>query len=200
LTEERTRKDIAATNQLLEVIRGERTALNLETPDEDEHTIREPEPSLHFEKKTKKRHAFSLFSKRTIGLDVGSHTIKCVHVEKRGLNRVELVQADAVEVPPDARDPGAEDGATVRVRAIKQLMEGIPSHKAKIVTSVGGVSTAIRQVELPKMSGKELSSSINLWARNYIPFDVKEVQLDYQVFGFGAAFYNLFQFAQPLLP
>ncbi len=184
MTEERTRKDIAATNQLLEVIRGERTALNLETPDEDEHIIRESEPSFHFEKKTKKRHAFSLFSKRTIGLDVGSHTIKCVHVEKRGPNRVELVQADAVEVPPDARDPGTEDGATARVRAIKHLMEGIPSHKAKIVTSVGGVSTAIRQVELPKMSGKELSSSINLWARNYIPFDVKEVQLDYQVFGF----------------
>lgn len=184
MTDDKKKKDIAATNQLLEVLRGERTIMDLEAPDTDEKRSLEPEPSLYLEKKRKRRLPFSLFSKRTIGLDVGSHTIKCVHLERRGLNRVELVQAEAVEVSPEANDREGEDGTNAKVSAIKTMMENISSHRVKIVTSVGGVSTAIRQVELPKMSAKELSSSINLWARNYIPFDVKEVQLDYQVFGF----------------
>jgi len=63
-------------------------------------------------------------------------------------------------------------------------MEKVRPHRAKVITSIGGVSTAVRQIELPKMTPKELSSSINLWARSYIPFDIKEVQLDYQILGF----------------
>ena len=184
MTDKKKKNDIAATNQLLEVIRGERASMDLEAPDTDEMTSLKPEPALRFEKKAKKSLPFSFFAKRTVGLDVGSHTIKSVHLEKRGFNQVELVQAEAVEISPDGKEPATEDGVTAKVSAIKRAMEGISSHRAKVVSAVGGVSTAIRQVELPKMSDKELSSSINLWARNYIPFDVKEVQLDYQVFGF----------------
>ena len=117
-------------------------------------------------------------------MDVGSHTIKCVYLEKKGFNRVELLGADAVEISRFDSNQEAQDVTDVQVRAIRQVMENMPSHRPKVVTSVGGVSTAVRQVELPKMSPKELSSSINLWARNYMPFDIKEVQLDYQVFGF----------------
>ena len=184
MTDDEKKRDIAATNQLLALIRGERATLDMAAPDGDEKTSITPEPASDLEKKGKRRLPFSLFSKRTVGLDVGSHTIKCVHLEKRGFNRVELLQAEAVEVSPEVDNLEGEDGTNAKISAIKRAIESIPSHRAKIVTSVGGVSTAIRQVELPKMSAKEMSSSINLWARNYIPFDIKEVQLDYQVFGF----------------
>jgi len=190
LTEENKKKDIAATSQLLAVIRGEKTSIDLEVLDEAEEPSQRGEPSrkakpaVRLKGRANKGRSFSLFSKRTVGLDVGSHTIKCVHVEKKGLNRVELVRVEAIEISPEARDRVGEDGSMARVGAIKRVMEGMVPHKAKVITAVGGVSTAIRQVEIPKMSGKELSSSIDLWARNYIPFDVKEVQLDYQVFGF----------------
>jgi len=181
--EEQKKGDIAATNRLLAVIRGEDTSIDREGPDQQ----REPPPegsSLRSEKKTKKRRSFSLFAKRTIGLDVGSHTVKCVQLERRGFNRVELVEAKAAEVRTEPGGQEGKDGTSARLSAIKKVMEDMPFHRARVVTAVGGVSTAIRQVELPKMSSKELSSSINLWARNYIPFDMKEVQLDYQVFGF----------------
>ena len=187
MTDDDKKRDIAATNQLIEVIRGERATLDLEAPDAEPQTFPEPRPASYSEKKGKRRLPFSLFSRRTLGLDVGSHTIKCVHLEKRGFNRVELVQAESVEICPEGKDLEGEDGTHARVSAIKRAMESLSSHRGKIVTSVGGVSTAIRQVELPRMSPRELSSSINLWARNYIPFDVKEVQLDYQVFGFDRA-------------
>jgi type IV pilus assembly protein PilM len=183
LTEEEKKRDIDSTNQLLAVIRGEKAGLDVAGPVANGQSPPPAETVPQFEKKGKRRLPFPSLSKRTVGLDVGSHTIKCVHVEKRGFNRVDLLHAEAVEVSPEERSPEGGDGSHARIGAIKRVMESI-SHRAKVVTSVGGVSTAIRQVELPKMSAKELSSSINLWSRNYIPFDIKEVQLDYQVFGF----------------
>jgi type IV pilus assembly protein PilM len=204
LTDENKKRDIAATSQLLEVIRGERSSMDPVESHPEEVESRRPVPppipedaeprspipppipplKPHVEAPTKTRGSFSLFAKRTIGLDVGSHTIKCVQVEKKGLNRVELIHAEAIEIPSVGGDHVGEDEATTtRVDAIRRIMGNFPIHKARVVTAVGGVATAIRQIELPKMSAKELSSSINLWARNYIPFDVKEVQLDYQVFG-----------------
>jgi type IV pilus assembly protein PilM len=184
LTDEKKKKEIAATNQLLEVIRGEKAALEEKVPALDEQQPLEERPAVYVERKRRRRFPFSLFSRKTIGLDVGSHTIKSVYLEKKGFNRVELLGAEAVEVSQFESNQGAEEVTDAQVRAIKQVMENMPSHRAKVVTSLGGVSTAVRQVELPKMSAKELSSSINLWARNYMPFDIKEVQLDYQVFGF----------------
>jgi type IV pilus assembly protein PilM len=187
LTDGKRKREIAAANRLLEVIRGERATLEAKTPAEGEQASATPEIVLPSEKKSKRRHPLSLFSRRTIGLDVGSHTIKCVQLEKRGFNRFELLQADAFSVFREEKNPEDDNGTHGRVNAIRRVLGGIPLHRARIVTAVGGVSTAIRQVELPKMSARELSSSINLWARNYIPFDVKEVQLDYQVFGFDRA-------------
>lgn len=184
MTDENKKKEIAATNQLLEVIRGEKAALEEKAPAPDEQQPLEERPGVYVERKRRRRLPFSLFSRKTIGLDVGSHTIKSVYLEKKGFNRVELLGAEAIEVSQFEDNQGADDVDDAQVRAIKQVMENMPSHRAKVVSSVGGVSTAVRQVELPKMSPKELSSSINLWARNYMPFDIKEVQLDYQVFGF----------------
>ena len=184
MTDENKKKEIAATNQLLEVIRGEKAALEEKAPAPGEQQPLEERPAVYVERKRRRRLPFSLFSRKTIGLDVGSHTIKSVYLEKKGFNRVELLGAEAIEVSQFEDNQGADDVDDAQVRAIKQVMENMPSHRAKVVSSVGGVSTAVRQVELPKMSPKELSSSINLWARNYMPFDIKEVQLDYQVFGF----------------
>ena len=184
MTDEKKKRDIAATNQLLEVIRGEKADLELDAPNVDEKTPVGPEPTMYGERPRKKRVPFSFFARRTVGLDVGSHTVKCVYLEKKGFNRVALLHAEALKIGSSEKDGEGEEGTNAQVRAIRQVMEAIPSHRTKVVTAVGGVSTAIRQVELPKMSAKELSSSVNLWARNYMPFDIKEVQLDYQVFGF----------------
>jgi type IV pilus assembly protein PilM len=183
LTEDK-KKDIAATSQLLEVIRGERTDLEPEVPPAEDRPVHRKEPLIQGDRRRKGRLPFSAFAKRTVGLDVGSHTIKCVQLEKKGFGHVRLLHAEAVAVSSEDADSEGEDNSRALVDAIRRAMKNVPSHRAKVVTSVGGVSTAIRQVELPKMSAKELSSSVNLWARNYMPFDVKEVQLDYQVFGF----------------
>jgi len=173
------KKDIAATNRLLRVIRGE---------GDFESSPRQPEPPRQ-ERATperlplpekKVRESVGLLSKKTLGLDIGSHSVKCVQLEKRGAGAYRLLSIDACEIAPEGVDLG-EDPKKLTVAAIKKAIERINLRRTAVITAIGGVSTAIRQIELPFMTEKELASAIKWEARNYIPFDINDVELDYQV-------------------
>ncbi len=173
-------KDIAATNRLLEVIRGKR---DFESPPMD----REPSPQRGAEpdglpilEKRKAPSSFSLFSSKTLGLDIGSHSVKCVQLEKKGAAGYRLLSAGAFEIAPEGINL-EEDPRKAIVSATRKAIEGITLRRTAIITAIGGVSTAIRQIELPFMTEKELTSAIKWEARNYIPFDINDVELDYQI-------------------
>ncbi len=173
-------KDIAATNRLLEVIRGKR---DFESPPRDRETPlpKELEPNgLLIPEKKKARSSFSLFSRKTVGLDIGSHSVKCVQLEKKGPTAYRLLSAGAFEIAPEGITL-EEDPRKAIVSAIRRAIEGINLKKTAVITAIGGVSTAIRQIELPFMTEKELASAIKWEARNYIPFDIDDVELDYQI-------------------
>jgi type IV pilus assembly protein PilM len=135
---------------------------------------------LPIPERKKAQKSFSLFSNRTLGLDIGSHSVKCVQLEKRGVEAYRLLSVGAFEVAPEGINL-EEDPRKAIVLAIRKAIEGINPKRTAIVTAIGGVSTAIRQIELPFMSEKELASAIKWEARNYIPFDINDVELDYQI-------------------
>lgn len=173
-------KDIAATNRLLEVIRGKRDLKSLPTDREPPRQEgAEPDVSPIPEKK-RTRNSFSLFSTKTLGLDIGSHSVKCVQLEKKGAAGYRLLSVGVFEIAPEGINL-EEDPRKAIVSAIKKAFEGINLKRTAIITAIGGVSTAIRQIELPFMTEKELASAIKWEARNYIPFDINDVELDYQI-------------------
>jgi len=49
----------------------------------------------------------------------------------------------------------------------------------------------VKKIQLPSMSEQELAESIHWEAEQYIPFDIQEVNLDYQVLDAGAAGGNM---------
>jgi type IV pilus assembly protein PilM len=173
-------KDIAATNRLLEVIRGKR---NFEPPPLDsgppprEEVKRERAP---IPEKKKARSSLGLISRKTLGLDIGSHSVKCVQLERRGAGNYRLLSVGACEIAPGGIDLEV-DPRQMTISAIRKAIEGINLKRTAIITAIGGVSTAIRQIELPFMSEKELASAIQWEARNYIPVDINDVELDYQI-------------------
>jgi type IV pilus assembly protein PilM len=173
-------KDIAATNRLLDVIRGKG---DFESPPVDREPPRkeEAEPEgLPISEKKKARSSFSLLSSKTLGLDIGSHSVKCVQLEKRGAAAYRLVSVEAFEIAPEGINL-EEDPRKAIISAIRKAIEGINLKRTAVITAIGGVSTAIRQIELPFMTEKELASAIKWEARNYIPFDINDVELDYQI-------------------
>jgi type IV pilus assembly protein PilM len=173
-------KDIAATNRLLDVIRGKK---DLESPivDSEPSPREEAEPErLPVPERKRTRDSLGLLSKRTMGLDIGSHSVKCVQLERRGAGVYRLLSVGASEIAPEGIDLEA-DPKKMTIAAIRKAIEGVNLRRTAIITSIGGVSTAIRQIELPFMTEKELASAIKWEARNYIPFDINDVELDYQI-------------------
>ncbi len=119
-------------------------------------------------------------SKEVVGLDIGSSAVKAV--ELRSAGKGFKVTAFGVEpVPPDSIVDGAiVDGAAVS-EAIKRLFENKAFKTKEVAASLSGNAVIVKKISLPVMTEQELSESIHWEAEQYIPFDIQDVNLDYQV-------------------
>ena len=119
-------------------------------------------------------------AKSLVGLDIGSSAVKAVELKPSGKGY--RVTAFGWEpVPPDSIVDGAIiDGGAV-ADAIRRLFEGRKIKTKEVVASLSGNAVIVKKITLPVMTEAELSESIYWEAEQYIPFDVQDVNLDYQV-------------------
>lgn len=121
-------------------------------------------------------------NKPILGLDIGSYSIKAV-VLNSGKSGLVLNTLGVVNLPPDAiLDGKIEDRAAV-VQAIVSLLKSQKSKVKNVSTSVSGYSVIIKKINLPTASREELSESINVYAEQYIPFDINDVNVDFEILG-----------------
>jgi type IV pilus assembly protein PilM len=73
--------------------------------------------------------------------------------------------------------------STAIVDAVRNLMSGMKIKAKRVATSISGHSVIIRKIMLPIMTEEELEASIQWEAEQYIPFDVSEVNIDFQIIG-----------------
>jgi type IV pilus assembly protein PilM len=120
-------------------------------------------------------------AKTVIGLDIGSSAVKAVELKASGKNY--RVMAYGVEpVPPDAIVDGAIIDATSVSDAIRRVFDGNKAFKTKeVCASLSGNAVIVKKITLPVMTENELSESIYWEAEQYIPFDIQDVNLDYQI-------------------
>jgi len=125
----------------------------------------------------------ALFAKpRTVvGLDIGSSAVKAVEVKPAGKGY--KVTAFGIEpVPPDAIVDGAIIDAGSVAEAIRRVFDGNKAFKAKdVCASLSGNAVIVKKITLPVMTENELAESIYWEAEQYIPFDIQDVNLDYQI-------------------
>lgn len=119
-------------------------------------------------------------SKPVVGLDIGSSAVKAIELKKSG--RGYKVTAIGVEpVPPDSIVDGAIIDAGAVTDAVRRLLQA-PRFKAKdVVASLSGSSVIVKKISLPVMSEADLAESITWEAEQYIPFDIADVNLDYEI-------------------
>ncbi len=67
------------------------------------------------------------------------------------------------------------------VDAIKKGVKEADINERDVVSAVAGQSVIVRYIEMPHMSMEELAGAIRFEAEQYIPFDLANVELDYQV-------------------
>lgn len=119
-------------------------------------------------------------SKAVVGLDIGSSAVKAVELKPAGKSF--KVAAFATEpVPPDSIVDGAIiDGGAV-ADAIRRLFESKAFKAKEVAASLSGNAVIVKKINLPVMTPAELRESIFWEAEQYIPFDIQDVNLDYQI-------------------
>jgi type IV pilus assembly protein PilM len=119
-------------------------------------------------------------SKLALGLDIGSSSVKLVQLkEKKGGYALQAFGMS--RLPPETIVDGALMNSAAVVQAIQELLA---EHKVKardVAIGVRGHSVIIKKISLPRMSQDELDESIQWEAEQYIPFDVKDVNIDTQI-------------------
>ena len=123
-----------------------------------------------------------LFGKRTnlFGLDIGSNGLKLAEILRTGKG-YQLLNAGVMHLPPEAIVEGAVMNAPAVVDAIRNLLDVHKPESRNVATSVCGHSVIIKKISLPLMSKDELEQSIQWEAEQYIPFNIHDVNLDYQI-------------------
>jgi type IV pilus assembly protein PilM len=120
-------------------------------------------------------------TKAVIGLDIGSSAVKAVELKAAG--RGYRVAAYGSEpVPPESIVDGAIIDAGAVADAIRRLFASQKNFKAKdVCASLSGNAVIVKKITLPVMTQTELDESIYWEAEQYIPFDIQDVNLDYQI-------------------
>jgi type IV pilus assembly protein PilM len=120
-------------------------------------------------------------TKGIVGLDIGSSAVKAVELKQSG--KAWRVAAFGTEpVPADAIVDGAIIDAGGVADAIRRVFENNKLFKSKdVAASLSGNAVIVKKITLPVMTETELSESIYWEAEQYIPFDIQDVNLDYQI-------------------
>jgi len=122
--------------------------------------------------------------KASAGLDIGSSSVKAVEVMASGKSyRVTALASEPV--PPGAIVEGSiMDGAAV-ADAIKRLFENKAFKAKQVAVSLSGNAVIVKKISLPVMTDAELAESLFWEAEQYVPFDLQDVSLDYQILEAG---------------
>lgn len=128
---------------------------------------------------------FSLpsFSKASlIGLDIGSSSVKAVEIVHKSRDKgFELRSLGQAPLATEAIVQGAFLNSSAIVDAIRESIDSGRISGKDVAASVSGHSVIVKRVNLPQMSREELEDQIQWEAEQYIPFDVNEVNLDFQI-------------------
>jgi len=124
-----------------------------------------------------------LFAKKDlIGLDIGSSSIKAVELDW-GKKTPRLQHFGMIPLPPEAIVDGAFMDSASIVESIRSLIEGLRIRTKRVAVSISGHSVYIKTITVPTMSETQLEESIRWEAEQQIPFDIEDVNLDFQILG-----------------
>src|SRR5580698_4414187 len=118
--------------------------------------------------------------KAVVGLDIGSSSIKAVEL-KNTKQGYELVSFGIEPLAQDTVVDGAIMDAPLVAASIGTIFDNQEIKTRNVATAVSGHSVIVKRVSLPSMSEDQLYDRIQSEASQHIPFDITDVNLDYQL-------------------
>jgi type IV pilus assembly protein PilM len=124
--------------------------------------------------------------KEVIGIDLGSSSIKLVQLKENN-GSYQLLNVGILPLPSEAIvDNTLMDRSSIS-GTIKNLVASLGIKIKDVACSISGNSVIIRKIVLSAMPSEELEEQINWEAEQYIPFDIKDVNMDFQILSPDAA-------------
>jgi len=117
---------------------------------------------------------------RLIGIDIGSHSIKIVDIDDSKKGMV-LKNFGMIELPQDSIVEGSIKEMEIVSSALKNLLKNLKIKNKNVATSISGYSVIVKKITIPKKEEVGLEKSIQSEAEQYIPFDINDVNLDFQI-------------------
>jgi type IV pilus assembly protein PilM len=113
------------------------------------------------------------------GVDIGSHAVKICQLQKAGKG-YKLLAVGSAALPPGAVDDGMLQEPEAVGKAISSLLKNLKIKSKKIGISISGYSVIVKKINLEAMEDDALAEYIKAEAEQYIPFDIKDIYLDFQ--------------------
>lgn len=131
-----------------------------------------------------------LFGKKKglVGVDIGSSAVKAVELKVggKGGDEYQLLNIGIESLPPEAIVDGAIMDSGAVIDSIQRLFQENKIKTSDVATGVSGNAVIVKKISLPQMSAEELDESITWEAEQYIPFDIQDVRLDYELLEGGS--------------
>ena len=115
-----------------------------------------------------------------VGVDIGSSSIKVCQL-RDGRKGLELVRLGFAQLPTQTIVDGHVMNSGAVVETLSRVFHDRKIKQRDVAMSVSGQSVIIRKITVPMMTPAELGEQIQWEAEQHIPFDIKDVQIDYEV-------------------
>ena len=117
-----------------------------------------------------------------IGLDIGSRALKASEIveTKSGYT---LQHFGMLDIAYGAIEEGVIKDADEIAASIRKLFNENSFKTQNVAVSIGGYSVIVKKISVQTMTEEQLQESINSEAERHIPFDISDVNLDYQMLG-----------------
>jgi type IV pilus assembly protein PilM len=125
-----------------------------------------------------------LFGKKDtlVGLDIGSRSVKVAEIID-SKNGPKLKRFGMVDMPAGTIEDGAISDPDTAAETIRQLVKSSNVKEANVAVSIGGYSVIVKKINVQTMPEEQLQETIHFEAEQYIPFDISDVNLDFQILG-----------------
>jgi type IV pilus assembly protein PilM len=117
--------------------------------------------------------------KNLIGVDIGSSSIKVCEIKEGRKGVRSLARFGFHPLPSQSIVDGHIMNSGAVVEGLEKLFH--KQRRRDVALRVSGHSVIIKKVTMPLMTAEELREQISWEAEQHIPFDVADVELDYQV-------------------
>ncbi|MGI6685047.1 MAG: type IV pilus assembly protein PilM [Bacillota bacterium] len=102
-----------------------------------------------------------------LGIDIGTREIKMIEMAPKSQTYINKI--GRASTPSGALDDGTIIQVDQVAKAIRTMWEEAGSKTRKAVASISGKNVIIRYIKLPKMSAKEVDSTLKWDAEKYVP-------------------------------